>query len=268
MLKSLYKYEFRWMFFKVLIVWALMLGLATLGYLIQLNSEIFADRISEIPVLFTMSIISKTAIDSFLNIAISMSFTFCLVLGAVRFYRNIYSSEGYFTLCTPISPAAHVLCKFVVTVVYIFATACVAMLAIVIRNVGNIGEYLNGIIEAVKNWVLTTDSVLLIFEMILAGLALIAFSVFKCYLAVSFGQCIRNRVFGAVLFYFIIDFAIEMLVIVAMCVWVIFVVNSNIGNEMVMIHSLMWCVILGTSGLAVGSACIVISRLKHRLNLE
>ena len=268
MLKSLYKYEFRWMFFKVLIVWALMLGLATLGYLIQLNSEIFADRISEIPVLFTMSIISKTAIDSFLNIAITMSFTFCLVLGAVRFYRNIYSSEGYFTLCTPITPAAHVLCKFVVTVVYIFATASVATLAMIIRNVGNIGEYLNDIIETISKWAITADSVLLIFEIVLAGLALIAFSVFKCYLAVSFGQCIRNRVFGAVLFYFIIDFAIEMLVIVAMCVWVIFVVNSNIANEMFMIDSLLWGVILGTSGLAVGSACIVISRLKNKLNLE
>jgi len=268
MLKSLYKYEFRWMFFKVLIVWALMLGLATLGYLIELNSKIFASKIEEIPMLLTMSFLSKSAADSFLNIAISVSFTFCLVLCAVRFYRNLYSSEGYFTLCTPISPAAHVLCKFVVTVVYLFATASVALLALIIRNAGNLLEYLRGVIETMSNWALTADSVLFVFEMALAGLALVAFSVFKCYLAISFGQCIRNRVFGAVLFYFIIDFAIEILVIAAICIWVILIVNSNAGSVEFILHSIMWCVILGTSGLAVGSACIVINRLKNRLNLE
>lgn len=73
---------------------------------------------------------SLTTIPVFCTIVIGL--TLCAVLAVVRFYKNLFSSEGYLTFSLPVQPMTHVTVKFLMAmaafvVMTIVSIACVSI---------------------------------------------------------------------------------------------------------------------------------------------
>ena len=268
MLKKLFKYEFRWMLGKMLIAWIAVLGLGVVCCLTGLIAELFSDAIAKSSFLTAIFMTGTVSIFALLSFAEAISFVFCFIISATRFYRNLYSSEGYFTLCTPAKPREHVMCKMLTTVCFLAMTAVVCSVATLISQarsgfgiIENIGDALKDIFSRPLGWLYAIETAI-------GFAAIVFFAISEGYLAVSFGQAFKNRVVGAVVCYFIIGFVIQTAFSILFAVYIelaIAVSGPMSGNAFV--HLTIWLAILCVSGLAVGSYAIVINRL-DKLNLE
>ena len=105
-------------------------------------------------------------------------------------------------------------------------------------------------------------------EIAVGGIALLSDAILKMYLAVSFGQCFKNKVLGAILFYFIISFVLEIAFSVIAGIYIAVVFIGGTVTSSAVIHLTLWLAIIAISGVAIGSYAIVLNRLKTKLNLE
>jgi len=268
MLKNLYKYEFKWMLGKTLIIWIVVVGLAIIGRLCELFTEIFSEAIAQSNLLTSISVAAISSTTLLFIFSVFLSFTLCLIASAIRFYKNLYSCEGYFTLCTPIMPKDHVICKFLVTFACLAMTAIVCFIAIVIRQAGTglditgrIISILASIMKKPQGWLYMTEAVLCV-------LACLAFMIMEGYLAVSFGQAFKNRVSGAIGCYFLISFALQLAISIVSAIYFFIGLLLIRATDTVFIHVTLWLVFMLASGLFLGGAAIVIKRLTYKVNLE
>ena len=268
MLKNLYKYEFRWMLGKIVFAWIVVLSVAALHGINLLLVENLSEAISKSSVLSVTTVISTAMLTFLFTASIGLSLTFCYIMAAVRFYRNIYSSEGYFTLCTPIETGSHVFCKFIVAFVCALLTLIVDGIAYLIAFAFN-GELISGLFERIAYFFSNAEYAIFAVEIVIAGVAILSDGILKMYLAVSFGQCFKNKVLGAVLFYFIISFVLELAFSVLAGLYIaVIIFGMQATSPVVVIHIPIWLGILAISGIAIGSYAIVNHRLKTKLNLE
>lgn len=268
MLKKLFKYEFRWMLCKMLIVWIVVFGLGVVCCLSGIMTDLLADAIEKSSFLKAIFMAGNVSVFALLSFSEVVSVVFCFIISATRFYRNLYSSEGYFTLCTPTKPSEHVFCKMLTTVCFFLMTIVVCFVATLISQahsgfeiIEHIGVLLKNIFSRPLWWLYTI-------EILIGFAALVFFAISEGYLAVSLGQAFKNRVVGAVVCYFLVGFLIEtaLSILFAVYMQLAFVVGHMDGVAFAQVT--VWLAILCVSGLAVGSYAIVINRLGHKLNLE
>lgn len=267
MLKKLYKYEFAWMLPRAAIGWIIVFGVALLGLASESVFNACADVILQSDLLTAVSSASVIALTVLLFAAQAFCVVFCIALSAVRFYKNIYSSEGYFTLCTPIKPSEHVISKAVVAFVFVLASFGVCLLSSFVRysDAEEFFETLRYIFDTFSTYEI---SWMYISELVIVALTASAFFMSKLYLAVSFGQSFKNKKLGAVLCYFIINSA------VGMGQSILFSVSSLIFRSLiieapdVLVHVVFCGTALSEAGLTVLAFAIVINRLKNKVNLE
>lgn len=267
MLKNLYKYEFKWMLGKIVFAWIVLLSVAVLGLINNLFIETYGEALSNTPVLYTMSIVASAALAFLLNIAAGLAITFCLIMSGIRFYRNLYSSEGYFTMCIPVDASKHVFCKLIVTLVCMLLTVMVGGLAYCIFYAFEPSLFQTALIFINKIFA-QPESWLYALEILFVIIAVAFDSVLKVYLAVSLGQCLKNKVFGAILFYFVIGFVLEIAISILGGAYFAILSLTKLINGEVAIHVTLWLAFLLIAGISVASGSIVIYRLKHRFNLE
>lgn len=267
MLKKLYKYEFKWMLGKIVFAWIVLLSVAVLGLLNNVFIKSYGAKLSEAPVIYTMSVVASASLGFLLNVAAALAVVFCLIMAGIRFYRNLYSGEGYFTMCIPVEASKHVFCKLIVTFVCILLTTVVSGLAYCIFYAIE-PNVIKGAFILLKKALSQPQGVLYAFEIFLVALAFVFDSILKVYLAVSLGQIMKNKALGAILFYFVIGFVLQIAVSILGGAYFAILGLTNLLKGEVIIHVTLWLSLLLIGGISVGSGAIVIYRLKRCLNLE
>lgn len=196
MVKKLLKHEF----LAYLRVWIpmqiILMAAALFGRILQ-----FFESDSDI-----YSIISVSSVVIYV-IAVIASLGLTLVFGVVRFYKNLFSCEGYLSFTLPVTTTQHLFTKMFTAGVFTLCTYVSVFLSVFIITSG---ELFSKIIEKLSQLLdlgytyAGTNMTFYIIEFI-ALILISAFAQFLLYYAcIAIGQIFRkNRVIGAVVVYFI-----------------------------------------------------------------
>ena len=195
MVKKLFKYEIK----SYLRVWipvqAVLLGIALIGRFIQ-----FFESDTTVYDIISGSSVFMFVITSLASIGIT------LALGVIRFYKNLFTGEGYLTFTLPVTPTHHIITKTVTAGLFQVASVIMVIISVCIITSG---EMLKEIIKAfvyllnlVRPYV-GANLVLYIIEfiilMVISGFAMYM----HYYTCISLGQLFRkNRILAAVGVYF------------------------------------------------------------------
>ena len=121
MVKKLFKHEFIAYWRVMSIVYLVLFTVAGAGRVIQF----FETDSTPYKIVFTFSCITYG-----ISILAALGFTF--VLGIVRFYKNLFTGEGYLTLTLPVTPSQHIwvkvataVCMELVTLVAVLLSGCI-----------------------------------------------------------------------------------------------------------------------------------------------
>lgn len=198
---KLLKYDFRATAPSVLLLWA---GLLILSGL----SALFGALCSSLDI-FYLPMLLSTLLFAVLAIA---SVVIVYVLMIRRFYRNIYSNEGYLTLTLPVRRGSVIWSKLICSVVWVIGTFAVLMLSgmiLILSDTTNsfmsvladtllIAEWLIKFID-LRIWVIAA-------ELSAFGLVSLFKSILILYAAVSIGQLFkRHRILGSFVGYGIVS---------------------------------------------------------------
>lgn len=196
MVKKLFKYEFIFYLRTLLPVQIILIGLAALNRVIQL----FENNSLGYDIAFVSSAIALAG-------GIIASIVLTTVIIVSRFYKNMFSSEGYLTHTLPVTATQHILVKLATAMIFNIATFLSVIVAGVIATLGDV---LNEVIKAIEylyNKVyleyVGTHGIFYIIEFLLLILATSAMGILLFYACITVGQLFnKNRIFAAVGVYF------------------------------------------------------------------
>lgn len=266
MVKKLYKHEIE----AYLRVWAptqlVFLGIALLARLVQLFE-------SDTTV---YDIVNGSSIFAFV-LALLVSFGLTFVFSIVRFYKNLFTGEGYLTFTLPVTPTQHILVKLFTAVAFQVATVLVALLATSVITAGDVfAEVMKAIAYLWKLFYGELGAHLPFYAA--EGVVLLIVAVFNSLLlfygCLAVGQLTnKNRVLLAVGVYFGYYFATQIFGTV------ILVIGTNtelfsVIEDFFLYHveeAIHWALCGGTvwyAALGVAYAFIIRHILTHKLNLE
>lgn len=127
MVKKLFKHEFLAYARVMSIVYIILLTVATANRIIQ----IFEADTTAYTIISSISGITY-------GISIFMAFIYTFWMSIVRFYRNLFTAEGYLTLTLPVTATQHIIVKVVTAVAFGFITVLVALLSGCIASMGEL----------------------------------------------------------------------------------------------------------------------------------
>ncbi len=196
MVKKLFKHEFLYYARIMRIVYLILFTVAATGRIIQFFES------DSIPYEIVFDISCTTY-----AISVLAAFVFAFVLGIIRFYRNLFTAEGYLSFTLPVTPGQHILvkavtavCVHLITVLMIVVSGCII----------TAGEMLSEIWKAMiyllqKLYEHTGVHGFLIGGEMLVLLTLSLFSsIMLYYTFISIGQLFKkNRILAAVGAYFV-----------------------------------------------------------------
>lgn len=190
MVKKLIKFEFIAWFRTMLPMLLILLGISGLTRIVQLFEAETA----------TYSIVNTSSIVA-LCISILVCSVMCVAVGVTRFYKNLFTSEGYLTLSLPVSYAGQIFAKLITAVAF---TAITAVGIIVSINVATFGDVSHELCKAfgylVKKYFgyLGVNGAFYVLEVIIMVIAIEAKSFLLLYACISIGQLAKkNRVLAA-----------------------------------------------------------------------
>lgn len=127
MVKKLYKHETLAWFRVLSVIFGIVLAVSAMHRIIQIfeNDTIY------------YSIISGSA--SFVyTLAVMTCLAAPVVFGVVRFYKNLFTGEGYLSFTLPVTPANHLWVKVVTAVVFSLLSALVCLVSVLIVTAGEV----------------------------------------------------------------------------------------------------------------------------------
>ncbi len=127
MVKKLFKHECLYYLRVLLPVYIILLAVAALGRGVQ-----FFENDSTI-----YGIIQGSTIFVFV-VALVAAFAAALVMGVLRYYRNMFTAEGYLTLTLPATPTQHLLVKMLTATLFQLITMVVMALAAAVIMAGDV----------------------------------------------------------------------------------------------------------------------------------
>lgn len=279
MLGKLIKYEFRATsrYFVPLYIAAAVMTIIEKLFLTFEQSNFIQSSENVMAKVFTLLFSLLSVLYVFVMIALVAS---SLVIAVVRFYKNMYTDEGYLTNTLPVSPYAHVGAKLLTSVIWtvlsvVIAFACVMVFFFRVELFSEIFEVLKESFVMMKNTY--TISVLgLILKIVPVVLILLMSQILIYYFAVSFGQVLvpKHKVVGSVLAYFIVNAVMQVLAMIGMLITYkvmpddVIAMTEDFANVMQVLNVLL--VMLGSlNGVVMiatyfGTGTI----LKKRLNLQ
>ncbi len=144
-------------------------------------------------------------------VALVVGCVVCLLMTYVyiitRFYKNLFSNEGYLSFTLPVTPAQHIGVKLLVGVGLVFCSVLVVLLAIVISTAGEVTVELFKSVGYLVNLIkreLVNHFAFYVIEIAFMIILSIFQSILLIYTCISIGQLSRkNRVLAAVGVYFI-----------------------------------------------------------------
>lgn len=265
MVRKLFKHEFA-AYWRVLIpAWIALMGVSVLGRLIQ-----FLEQESTI-----YSIVSGSTF-LFYYIAIMVALAFPFVYAIIRFYRNLFSGEGYLSFTLPVTPAQHIWVKVLTAVALQVASLVVVLLSATVMMAGELlvevwkaGAYLLGKVHLYLGGHLTW----FILEAVLLVLVSMLYQSMFYDTCITIGQLFRkNRVLAAVGVYFGFYIAAQIIgtgaIIVAAFINWDSLVRFIIENAYLCAHLGMWLMILFSAVLCLIFYAVTHTIIRKRLNLE
>ena len=222
MLRKLYMHEFKALLRWLLFVWIGILALAIINrgmnalidFYIEKNYSLagYSSDLNEAKGYFLLKSFSTTLTIIYALATIAgLLISFGVVI--VRFYKNLFTSEGYFTFSIPVSANQHLWCKLICGGVAIIASMAVCALSLFINllftDIGAaIGELIFELHTAVKIE-MRIHLFLYVMELVLILLASILVTNLTAYCSISFGQSFKNKIGGSVISYIAIKLVLN-----------------------------------------------------------
>ncbi len=206
------------------------------------------------------------AAESPLFVLLYILFLFCaiilsavpVVVSAERFYKSMFTGEGYLTFSLPVTAAQLIWAKLLSALIVSAACAVVSLVSFLIAT--PLLEF--GIMGLLQDafpalYELLIADPLVTFEFILYGILTIPSGFFYFYLILSIGQLFTNkRKLVTVLLFFGVSFVLSYAYVAVMS----FVQVNNV-------HAVMWTLIGIYAAFDVGSFFAIRHILTHRVNL-
>lgn len=131
----------------------------------------------------------------------------CFWIAITRFYKNLFTGEGYLSFTLPVTPAQHLFVKLAVAMLMEIGVLLVAVLSVVIATSGDLLTELLKAVDYLLDQLFTvvsaTHSVLYVVEFVLLLLLSRVSQYLVVYTCICIGQTFRkNRVLGAFGVYF------------------------------------------------------------------
>ncbi len=205
MVKKLFKHEFAAYFRLMLPVEVAVLGIGIITRIIMLFEN---DSI-----IFKISGVSVWILMVLATFAGSLAM---LIFAVMRYYKNLFSYEGYLSFTLPVTPAQHIIVKSVTAVVLDFIATIIAVISLCIAASGNLlTESVKAGVYLVQKLFETFNNTHLVFYIVEIALVLILGSfekLFLYYACISIGQTAKkHRVLMAVVAYFVYDMIVWVL---------------------------------------------------------
>ncbi len=276
MVKKLYKHEFAYYFRTISFFapWVLFMGLLTFAVF---KFESGQNRVID-------SIQKSTLVTLVISIIALILFT--VALGVIRFYKNLYSAEGYLTFSLPITGFQHLMVKFWTYFAVFVISGLVSLGAILIATAGEPLQMflreLSSIFTALFGTALfggvpTVHKVLLVIEFVLFVVCSLFVTPLLWYACISIGQLAKkNRILLAIGVYYL-NSIIGQILITTLSLCFVFVsatpafdgifdwINANFQIAM---HLFFWVGIIILLALAAVYFCISLYMMNRKLNLE
>ena len=205
MVKKLFKHETVAWLRGMLPMYAILLGVALLGRIVQ----IFEDS-SSTPynIFFTSS-----------TVVYCITIIVCMVMTAIfcitRFYKNLFTSEGYLSFTLPVTTANHLLTKLITALLFSLVSLAVIFISFFIFMFGDAFTEITKTVSYLSGRAFNEIGLHYIFyviEIILLVIVVCAAQYLLFYACISVGQIARkNRILAAFGVYFGYYFATQML---------------------------------------------------------
>ena len=273
MVKKLFKHEFAFYWRIMSIVYLILFTVAGANRIIQC----FENDSTAYSIVFTVSCITY-------GICLIAALGFGFVLGIVRFYKHLFTAEGYLTLTLPVTPSQHILvkvvsavCVQVVTSLMIALSVCIITAGQMLVEIWKAAAYLFGkIYEAIG-----AQSIAIGGEVLLMFVLSLCASIMLYYTFISIGQLFKkNRILAAVGAYFVYYIASQVVSTVLMVMFSLLVASGAFDNFAVwladmiqqhpywLVHGTIWIGILLVSIGILVEFLIVRRIITKKLNLE
>ena len=128
MLRKLFKNEFSATWKIMVCIFAVTLGLAEIRALFD-RTGFLETSLANTPFVD----VAIKVLTFFFVVAMLILTAFCFIICAIRFYKTMYSEQGYLTHTLPVSPIASFFVKVVTSFVWIFSSVICFVLALVIQ---------------------------------------------------------------------------------------------------------------------------------------
>ena len=196
MVKKLLKYEFISYLRTLMPMYVIMLAIGLLNRFIQL----FENDHFSYNIVFTSSLVA-------LIISAVVCLLMTVVMGVIRFYKNLYTAEGYLSFTLPVTAGQHIFSKLMMLVTF----TCISLLAIFAAcSFAMMGEFFAEVFKAIGYLLnrfcreYSTHSIFYILEVILLFFAAIIYLYLVYYGCITIGQTAKkNRILMAFGVYFI-----------------------------------------------------------------
>lgn len=269
MVKKLFKHEFIAYVRVMVFVYAILLTVAAAGRIIRF---------------FEYDSVVYKILNAFSGIAyaftIGASLLFLFAFAVVRFYKNLFTHEGYLSFTLPVTQTQHILVKTMtqlcfagITWVVILFSGCIFTAGDLLTEILKTLAYLLEL--CLKQALFQTISIGLEIVLLLVVISISDILVYYTFIAI--GQLFKkNRILASVGVYFIYYIGVQFISTVFSILFSVFALTpvwykvlTFIGNHpFFAIHTGMWVAIILTSAWAV--ACFIVIRqiITRKLNLE
>lgn len=273
MVKKLFKHEFLAYIRVLFFVYLILLTIAGAGRIIQC----FEDDTTPYKIVSAMSFLTYGA-------SVVGTFVFTFVFALLRFYRNLFTAEGYLSFTLPVTPAQHILVKAVtavtmeiIAILMILLSGCVITAGDVLVEIWKAVIYILGKIHAEIGF----QDVLIGVELILLGILSLFADIMLYYTFISIGQLFKkNRIlaaFGAYFVWYLLTQAASSALSVALSLFaatdafgdfLVWLIKSFIDHPYVVVHSGLWLAILWPILVSLVEFLVIRKIITKKLNLE
>ena len=204
MVKKLFKHEFLAYTRIMSIIYIILLSFALFGRILMF----FENDSTIYTIISVFSNISYT-----LSISAAMAFSFGL--GVVRFYKNLFTCEGYLTFTLPVTPAQHIWVKSLTAMSFNLITWVVILISGAINTAGEVFvEILKAIGYLLEKLYEIAKINTIFFGMELGALLLVSSftGILLYYTFIAIGQLSKkNRILASVGSYFVFQIATQII---------------------------------------------------------
>lgn len=187
-------------------------------------------------------------------------------LGVSRFYKTLFTGEGYMTLSLPVSPMEIILAKLLSSLIAVFAAAAVSALSLFIFFIGVDSDILHAIgMDIEVSFQMWFDSIaaepFIFVEEFLLFLVTVPAALLAVYACISLGQLFTNR-------RKLMTFAIAIAAYIVVQMLALFCIQPIYdAAEEVSRHLLLWVQILLYAAVDAGCFFLIRYILRNKVNL-